>query len=834
MSKKILSIVLALCLVSTIFAALPLTAFAASTVASSVAAIEGNFYYEVNEDGVTVTITGYNGSDTELTIPDTLGGYSVTIIGEYALDSHDNITSITIPNSVTEIGWSAFSDCPIDTVNINMTEIPWGFSNDFSDTLKTVNFGNGVKTIGGYAFEYCENLTTITIPDSVTTIGDGAFYGCDDLTIYCNFATYGCAYAIKNEMSYVLLDGNVTDYEDGIIYVVDNGTAIFAYYTGDASELIIPDTLGGYPVTAIGYEAFLYCNSLTSVTIPDSVTAIGDSAFYNCENLTSVTIGNGVTTIGNNAFYACNSLTSVTIGNNVTTIGEWAFEACESLTSITIPNSVTTIGAWAFSDCDSLISVTLGNSVTTIDVEAFYGCDSLTSITIPNSVTEIGYWAFYYCLSLTEINVDSENEYYSSEDGVLFNKEKTELIYYPAGKTQTAYEIPYGVTTIGDEAFFNCDNLTNVTIPNSVTTIGDNAFDDCTSLTSIAILDNVTTIGEEAFVNCSSLTSVTLPNSLTTIGDDAFYLCSSLTDINVSAKNKYFRSDDGVLFNKEKTELLLYPYAKQGPYIVPEGVEVFSFSNCTGLTSVTLPTSVTEIGYEAFYYCTSLESVTIPNSVTIIGDWAFESCTSLTSVTIPNSVTEIGSSAFYYCTSLTDINVDSENDYYSSVDGVLYNKDKTVLMQYPAGKTQTAYAIPNNVTTIGSYAFSGCESLTSVTIPNSVTEIDYEVFFGCDDLTIYCYAGSYAESYAIENEIPYVLLDGKTALLGDADGDGAVTIADVTEIQKYLAQLADFDDEELLIADADGDGNVTVSDATELQKHLASLPANGNIGQPMV
>ncbi|MDB4440206.1 leucine-rich repeat domain-containing protein [bacterium] len=175
--------------------------------------------------------------------------------------------------------------------------------------------------------------------------------------------------------------------------------------TAATGELVIPNTIEGNPVTSIGDNAFLYCTSLTSITIPDSVTSIGDNAFYFCSSLTSITIPDSVTSIGDQAFYACESLTSITIPDSVTSIGGGAFESCRSLTSITIPDSVTSIGDTAFRSCTSLTSITIPDSVTSIGESAFLGCTSLTSITIPDSVTSIGDYTFSFCTSLTSITI---------------------------------------------------------------------------------------------------------------------------------------------------------------------------------------------------------------------------------------------------------------------------------------------------------------------------------------------------------------------------------------------------------------------------------------------
>ena len=315
-------------------------------------------------------------------------------------------------------------------------------------------------------------------------------------------------------------------------------------------------------------------------------------------------------------------------GYKVTEIGYSAFHGCTGLTSVTIPNSVTEIGEGAFS-----------------------GCTGLTSVTIPNSVTNISLptHTFWGCTSLNNITVDKNNKNYTSVDGVLFNKNKTKILIYPRAKSSSSYVIPSSVTKIGYSAFSGCTGLTSVTIPSSVTKIGYWAFEDCTGLESVTIPNSVTKIDDFVFIGCTSLKSVTIPSSVTEIGDSAFYGCTSLTSvtipssvtkigidafvgctglksITVDKNNKNYTSVEGVLFNKNKTEILSYPNAKGSSYVIPSSVKKIgdgAFNGCTSLKSVTIPNSVTEIGERAFNDCTGLKSVTIPNSVTKIGDYAF-------------------------------------------------------------------------------------------------------------------------------------------------------------------------------------------------------------------
>ena len=267
-------------------------------------------------------------------------------------------------------------------------------------------------------------------------------------------------------------------------------------------------------VTITGYQGWGGTVEIPEFIDGKAVTSIGDCAFENCYILTSITIPDGVTSIGDGAFRNCSGLESITIPDGVTSIGEDAFRNCSGLESITIPDRVTSIGEDAFMDCSGLTSITIGGGVTSIGNGAFENCSGLTSITIPDRVTSIGTNAFYGCSGLTDITVDSSNSSYCSESGVLFNKNKTALICYPAGKTDSSYKIPDEVTSIGYTAFEACTGLTSITIPDGVTSIGNYAFERCSGLESITIPDSVTSIGYMAFGYCTGLTSIYIPDGI--------------------------------------------------------------------------------------------------------------------------------------------------------------------------------------------------------------------------------------------------------------------------------------------------------------------------------
>ncbi len=551
-------------------------------------------------------------------------------------------------------------------------------------------------------------------------------------------------------------------------------------YTGPGGAVEIPTNINGLTVTAIGEGAFRSNSSITSINIPVTVTNIGSGAFQFCKGLTNVIVTRGLLEIGDGAFAYCSKLRSVAISDSVTRIGSSAFVGCSSLESVAIPQSVTRIGSGAFSGCFSLTAFIVDpvNPVfsslegilfdktrmiliqyppgkvgacavpmgTTIADNAFSYCTNLTSIIVGETVTSIGYGAFRDCASLTNITlgkgvtsiepsafentgltaffVDNLNPVFSGADGILFNKDQTTLLQYPAAKSGaylvpntvnliaprsfyqctkvTEVSISNGATSIGNSAFGSCTNLTTVTLQNGIASIGDWAFSDCTSLWSVAILNGLTNIGDYAFAGCISLNSVAIPNGVTRLGQAAFNNCRSLT--NITIPDTITRIAD------------------------------YTFAGCDSLRNIIVPRGVISLENGSFEFCAGLSSVSIADSVTSIGNAAFAWCTSLTNLSIPNSVTNIGESAFQACNSLTSIEVDVLNTFYSSRDGVLFDKDQLTLILYPAAKADYSYSVPDSVSSLLDRAFEG-STVTIVTIPGSVTNIGTAAFAYCSSLS---------------------------------------------------------------------------------------------------
>jgi hypothetical protein len=657
-------------------------------------AADFTFYTNVNA----ITITGYTGTNSNISIPAAITGYPVMAIDDYAFEECYTLKSVTIPGSVTSIGHAPFYDC------YNLTNIAVNAANPNYASAGGVLFDKTMTTLiecpGGMAGSYA-------IPGSVTVIGDSAFGDCYYLTS-------------------VTMGNNVTS--------IGN----WAFFSSGLSSLAI-----GSGVSTIGDAAFYECVNLTSLTIPNHVTSIGSETFDSCYNLTNVVIGSGVTDIGTYAFAYCLSLHQAYFQGNAPTVdggagsldntvfyGETQLYSGGTGTAYVAPDTAGwggTFGGWPvaiwstpatdFTYVTNGAAITItgyigtngnvvipdlinGYPVTSIADTACYQNRHLSRVTIGNNITNIGWMAFGYCSVLTNVTAGAANPNYASADGVLFDKAMKTVVVCPAGLAGS-YAIPNTVTNIGVGAFITCSSLTNVTIPHSVTSIG-----------------------EDAFTFCSSLTSAMIPSSVTSIGLVPFYSCGSLTNITVAGANTNYASVGGVLFDRALTSLIQYPAGMSGSYAMPNSVinlGVGAFAGSAGLTNVTIGNQVTSISVGAFSSCSGLISITIPDSATSIGLEALDECSSLASVTIGNGVTNIDTYAFINCTSLTNVLF---GNHVISIGNLAFCQCYSL----------ASVTIPNSVTSIGNAVFEGCSGLTSVTIGGGVTNIGTYAFAGCPNL----------------------------------------------------------------------------------------------------
>ena len=751
------------------------------------------------------------------------------VIAGAAFNDCKGLTSITVPNSVENIGYGAFSGCSsLESITLpfvgdkrhsftDARQYPFGYI--FGGSA----YEGGVATTqsyyyydyGGYvsstyyipsslksvvltdceyiqfdAFDDCDNLTSITIPTSVTQIESSAFGGCsDNLIIYCDLKSAPRGWNLYLD-SYNIVWGDVD------VIDANNVDGDFAYRIIDGTKAEIIDYVGSDSVIVIP-------SVITKNGIQYTVTRIGDNAFKSYREMQSVTIPNTVTSIGNRAFAKCYRLKSVDIPNSVTTIGSYTFEECSGLTLIEIPNSVTTFGKGAFYNCYNLTSVEIPNSVTSISNSLFSYCSNLNSVTIPSSVTSIGYYAFSSCRSLA--TVDIPNSVTNIEESA-FNR---------SGLTHIA--IPSSITRLNGWTFDDCKNLEALIVPNSVTSTDWIVVRDCPKLTVYCEADSMpekwdsywnpdscpvvwgadinsifylaavpnnseygSTEGSGAFTDGSLATITAKPaigyrfekwsNGLTnatatvTVTSNTT-LVANFVRTGFTRDYYYFTSDSTVEFarlrdnNNMKEVVIPDTVEHYGKKYAVTSIDSWAFRDCDSLTSVTIPNTVTSIETGTFYGCSNLKSITIPGSVTSIGEWAFVDCTSLTDVTISEGVTSIGNLAFSGCIGLKSVTIPSTvtsiggyafddcdsltKAEFGSIESLCeidfdYNNNPLRYAEhlYIDGVEVTDLVIPNTVTKIGSYTFYGCNSLTSVTISNSVTTIDEYAFYWCDSLKL--------------------------------------------------------------------------------------------------
>ena len=517
--------------------------------------------------------------------------------------------------------------------------------------------------------------------------------------------------------------------------ILTDDTVKITKYKGTDESIVIPSEIDGKKVTVIGSSAFYGFKSLKNIEIPDGITSIENYAFCQCWSITSLSVPESVTSIGTGAFRFCGDLKEIKLPSNLTVLSDSLFGADANLEYITfgdaektdtviIPETVQKMGNYVFMNCEKIKNIKLPSNLKSIGKTCFQGCISLTGLFIPQSVESIGGGIFGDCDALQSVEIEDENNNFIFKDGILYDvkngilvsavnslipekvivDECTKTIDYSAfADCNNLYEIeiPQGVVNIGEKAFARLDNLKNIDIPDSVTNITTLAFYRCNGLVSVQVPGSVTAIKNGTFRECNNLKKVILNEGITGIEQYAFYDCELLEEISI-------------------------------PGTVTT-VGNSAFYRCKNLKSIEIPEGVAKIEGSAFVFCSSLEQIKLPQSLMSIGSGAFDNCTSLISVELPDNAI-ISSDTFRGCKNLSKIVLSDTNNNYIVKNGILYNKNMTRILCYPAGIKDTEFFVPDTVKTIGDFAFYGTKALESINIPDSVTNIGTDAFGECSGL----------------------------------------------------------------------------------------------------
>lgn len=520
---------------------------------------------------------------------------------------------------------------------------------------------------GGYTIDgYDGEAEVLEIPAYIDSVPVTAI---DDYALYC--LGYACKKIVIPETiktiegSSLTCNNYLTDIEvsednpyfcdvDGVLYNKDVTTLVYYPEGREDATYTFPDT-----VTELSEYCF-HSSNIKTLTFSENIKNIGYRVFYSCDELEEIVLPQGLENIGNGAFYYCENLKAVNIPDTVLNIGESAFGNCYDLENVVIPDSVTEIGRWAFENCSSLKAVHFGAGVEIYGYEMFSRCEKLDSIT-----------------------VSPENKVLRAVDGVLFNKDKTELLAYPANKADVRYNMPDSVTFVSHQAFRDAKNLEEIKLSMTLERIGSNAFDNCDSLKYVDIPDSVKFINNDAFYACDGLESVYLGKSVEELYANTFDDCTSIKNFKVSEDNLKYSAMNGVLFNKAKTELIVYPSGKSfDNYVIPSTVKEVSsqaFSGndeyynikdtygkvyvgdclleqmCNNVSYLNVRTGTRVIGSYAFWLGSDVWGISLPEETRVICREAFFACSSLQAVYIPSGVKYIGNYAFATCNMLTDI-----------------------------------------------------------------------------------------------------------------------------------------------------------------------------------
>ena len=728
---------------------------------------------EEQEDG-SVWITGYNGNAVFLTIPETIDGKTVTGIGDSVFYNCKQIEHISIPDTITHIGRSAFKDTGlqsltlpsglesigsyfiagtgIEELTIPKTVKSMGNQIDILDyvmggdasgaleesNVKTLVFEEGMSYIPTFAAQNAKQLSSVTIPESVTQISSYAFSGCESL------ANIDLPASVEMIGFRALADTGLTNLtlKDGLkeingCFIAGTGIKSITIPKTVETMCTIEEEYGGWSsglytatygalqgsnieslvltsgIPYVPYGAAKNVSTLQEVSIPDTAVIIGAYAFYECENLKTISIPDSVTIVGDLAFTNCVGLDNVVIPDSVTKIGVRAFEGCESLSSLTLSRHLTELSEQAFMGCTALKEVQLPAAIKTIGASCFADT-GLTSLVLPAGTEDLG-GRFIAGTEIKELTIPN-----SVKEASTYWSNYMESGYTGALVDSNVETLVFedGFTALPEYMAREANHLKTVILPEGLEALGECTFMYCAALEKVHIPSTVSRIGTSVFNGCTKLVDVSFGENpvCSAIGSGAFAGCSSLSSIALP---------DSVLT-----------------------IDRYAFANCSALESIILSNQLEEIGEYAFSDCTALSTLIIPDSVDYIGSEAFSNCDKLETITIPDSVTRLGSSAFYDCDGLVTVNLG------------------TGLTEIPEScfehcDSLASIILPHSITEIDSAAFKNCIKLTAVTIPRNTSSISSDAFSYKHKLTIYGVNGTYAETYAKENSITFVGIEKK-------------------------------------------------------------------------
>lgn len=572
----------------------------------------------------------------------------------------------------------------------------------------TLTLPTGLTTIEEEAFEGLQSVDRIDMPASVTAIGAGAFRNCGKPTAELRyyFAPAGVsvgAGAFEGCRAILRINGSELPC---LSYTTGEAGVTITGMSGQPAEVVIPDTIGGKPVVAIGNNAFNGKSAMTRVVIPATVASLGQNAFRGCSALTAIDLPAGLTSLGSGAFRDCSSLTQITLPAGITALPAETFYNCYALSEIELPEGLTSLGNDVFFYCKALTQIDLPEGVTALPNETFYGCNALANIDL-TGITSLGNSVFRECRALTEVTIpegvtalpQSAFEEATGLQRVHLPGTLTAInnyaFYHCAALTEIS--IPAGVTAIPNGCFQNCTTLQSVQLPAGTESIAQNAFRNCAALTGINFPSGLTAIGQEAFRDtCVGQTAnaiYVLPDSVETFGSNAFYNCGAGLLVAKGSDREAFVKANGYTFAYDADDGFRYQYKKVSNV---DTLYLIGYKGAGG--NVAIPAGPVLIGESAFANNTAVTAVTIPNTVTTLDRDAFRYCTNLTRVTMANSVTDIGIGSFAYCANLTDVTFSAN----------LQRIDSDAFDYACTAAGTHFYNLPDHVATLGATPFSNC------------------------------------------------------------------------------------------------------------------------------